>query len=77
MAAMRIWRHLAERRRSGQEHQIDAQVPHRRPNSLAVRCPACPEVDFNIEHKDLMKAEVTDTYVHPPASWAEQWFIYS
>lgn len=46
---MRLWRYLAIRRRSGQEHQIDNVLKHRRPNSLTVRCPACPEVGLNIE----------------------------
>lgn len=58
---MRIWRHLAERRRSGQEHGIDNQVPHRRPSSLAVRCPACPEIGFNVEHDHLADAQETAT----------------
>lgn len=53
MAIMRIWRYLAERRRSGQEHGIDSEVPHRRPNSLAVRCPACPEIGFNVSPEEL------------------------
>lgn len=58
---MRLWRHLAERRRSGQEHGIDSEVSHRRPNSLAVRCPACPEVGFNVNHVNVNDAEETDT----------------
>lgn len=61
MTVMRLWRHLAERRRSGQEHGIDSQVPHRRPNSLAVRCPACPEVGFNVDPTELKDAKETDT----------------
>lgn len=63
MVVMRIWRHLAERRRSGQEHNIDSQLPHRCPHSLAVRCPACPEVNFNVDAKELKNALDTDTYV--------------
>ncbi|KAJ3576610.1 hypothetical protein NP233_g319 [Leucocoprinus birnbaumii] len=47
--AMRLWRTLALRRRSGQEHNIDLVLPHRRFGSLAVRCFACPEVGFNVE----------------------------
>lgn len=65
MAVMRVWRHLAECRRSGQEHEIDTEVPYRRPNSVAVRrCPACSEIGFNVDLEDLRKAPVTDTYVH-------------
>lgn len=60
MAVMRVWRHLAERGRSGQEHGIDSEVPYRRCNSLAVRCPACPEVGFNIEPEELAAAEETE-----------------
>ncbi|KAG6848173.1 hypothetical protein H0H93_002703 [Arthromyces matolae] len=34
-------------------HRIDQHFQHRRPGSLAVRCPACPEIGFNIE-KDVI-----------------------
>lgn len=67
MTVMRVWRHLAERRRSGQEHGIDAQVPHRRPNSLAVRCPVCPEIGFNVSVSELKAAREKDTYA--PLYW--------
>ncbi len=61
MVVMRIWRHLAERRRSGQDHDIDSEVPFRRHKSLAVRCPACPEVGFNVDPKALEKVPETAT----------------
>ncbi len=63
MPVMRIWRHLAERRRSGQEHGIDSEVPTRRPNSLAIRCPACPEIGFNTSPEQLARAPEADAYV--------------
>lgn len=63
MAVIRIWHHLAERRRSGQEHGIDKEVPHRRRHSLAVRCPACPEIGFNTCPVELKNAPATDMYV--------------
>ncbi|KAJ6524116.1 hypothetical protein DFH09DRAFT_937449 [Mycena vulgaris] len=44
--AYRIWRYLALQRRTGQAQGIDKHVPHRRPGSLTLRCPACPEVCF-------------------------------
>ncbi|KAJ3567379.1 hypothetical protein NP233_g6404 [Leucocoprinus birnbaumii] len=47
--AMRLWCTLALRRRSGQEHNIDLVLTHRRFGSLAVRCFTCPEVGFNVE----------------------------
>jgi hypothetical protein len=53
MTVMRVWRHLAQRRRSGQEHGIDEEMPFRRPNSLAIRCPACPEIGLNITKEEL------------------------
>ncbi|KAJ7857401.1 hypothetical protein B0H13DRAFT_1902265 [Mycena leptocephala] len=53
--AYRIWRYLALQRRTGQAHGIDHLIPHRRPGSLTVRCPACPEVGFNIS-PETMKA---------------------
>ncbi len=61
MVVMRIWRHLFERRRSGQEYNIDSEVPCRRQNSLAVRCPACPEVGFNVNPEELRKAPESAT----------------
>ncbi|KAF7288964.1 hypothetical protein MIND_01413000 [Mycena indigotica] len=47
--ACRLWRYLALERRTGQAHNFDVHVPHRRLQSLALRCPACPEVGFNID----------------------------
>ncbi|KAJ7602837.1 hypothetical protein DFH06DRAFT_986580 [Mycena polygramma] len=49
LRVIRVWRHLAMRRRSGQALGIDQVITNRRPNSLAVRCPACPEVGFNVD----------------------------
>ncbi|KAJ7723265.1 hypothetical protein B0H16DRAFT_1737330 [Mycena metata] len=48
---VRVWRNIVMRRRAGQTLtlNIDHIIVNRRPNSLAVRCPACPEVDFNVE----------------------------
>lgn len=63
MTVMRIWRHITQRRRSGQEHGIDKLVPHRRPNTLAIRCPACPEVGFNLSVDTLANALVIETWV--------------
>ncbi|KAJ7715353.1 hypothetical protein B0H16DRAFT_1339969, partial [Mycena metata] len=51
--ACRLWRFLALQRRSGQAHNIDVFVPHRRPGSLTIRCPACPEVGFNISEETM------------------------
>ena len=44
----RVWTHLATVRRRGQAHGIDEVIPGRRKNSLAIRCPACPEIGFNV-----------------------------
>ncbi|TFK58036.1 hypothetical protein BDN72DRAFT_782600, partial [Pluteus cervinus] len=46
--ALRLWRTLTSTRRSGQAHHISPFLPSRLPNSLAVRCAACPEIDFNV-----------------------------
>ncbi|KAF7293990.1 hypothetical protein MKEN_01462800 [Mycena kentingensis (nom. inval.)] len=51
--AFRYWRYLATERRSGQAHNIDVYVPHRLAGSLAVRCPACPEVGYNITKQEV------------------------
>jgi len=57
----RVWRHLATLRRSGQAHGIDGLLRHRRPNSLAVRCPACPEAGFNVENAEIQAASEDET----------------
>ncbi|KAJ6607491.1 hypothetical protein B0H10DRAFT_2227795 [Mycena sp. CBHHK59/15] len=54
--AYRIWRSLALERRTGQAHGIDELVPHRRPGSLTVRCPVCPEPGFNISEETIRNA---------------------
>ncbi|KAF7307959.1 hypothetical protein MKEN_01157100 [Mycena kentingensis (nom. inval.)] len=51
--AFRYWRYLATERRSGQAHNIDVYVPHRLAGSLAVCCPACPEVGYNITKAEI------------------------
>jgi hypothetical protein len=43
----RVWIHLAASRRRGQVHDIDDIMQGRRKDSLAIHCPACPEVDVN------------------------------
>ncbi|KAJ7504835.1 hypothetical protein B0H11DRAFT_2343124 [Mycena galericulata] len=58
--AYRIWRYLALERRTGQAHGIDQYVPHRRPGSLTLRCPACPEVGFNISVEEMNAALDTE-----------------
>ncbi|KAF7367681.1 hypothetical protein MSAN_00831800 [Mycena sanguinolenta] len=58
----RIWRYLALQRRTGQAHGIDAHLPHRRAGSLAIRCPACPEVGFNITEEILAAADESEKH---------------
>ncbi|TFK61665.1 hypothetical protein BDN72DRAFT_872706 [Pluteus cervinus] len=60
--ADRVWRYLALVRRSGQAHGIDDHLTHRRPNSLAVRCPACPEPGFNLDQTVLDLAKPSDMH---------------
>lgn len=48
LVVMRLWRYLALARWSGQAHAIDNILKHRRKGSLAVWCPACPEIGFNV-----------------------------
>ncbi|KAJ7466564.1 hypothetical protein B0H11DRAFT_1733162 [Mycena galericulata] len=55
--SFRIWRYLALQRRTGQAHGIDQYVPDRQPGSLTVRCPACPEVGYNITEESMKAAE--------------------
>jgi hypothetical protein len=55
---------LAVRRRSGQEHGIDDELPGRRPCSLAVRCPACPEIGINVDKETIEIASESEAYVN-------------
>ncbi|KAK0429521.1 hypothetical protein EV421DRAFT_1658863, partial [Armillaria borealis] len=43
MQASHIHRHLQMVRRSGQAHNIDKYIQHRRKNCIAIHCPTCPE----------------------------------
>ncbi|KAF9439813.1 hypothetical protein P691DRAFT_611824, partial [Macrolepiota fuliginosa MF-IS2] len=45
--------HVAPLILSGQHHNIDSILTHRCPGSLAVRCPSCPEIGFNINPEFL------------------------
>lgn len=49
----RVWRYLTSVRQSGQAHNIDSILTHRNPGSLAVCCPACPEIGFNVSQEFL------------------------
>lgn len=49
----RVWNHIAQVRRSGQCHNFDDALPHCRKGSVTVRCPARPEVHFNIDLETL------------------------
>ncbi|KAF9012936.1 hypothetical protein BDZ89DRAFT_963373, partial [Hymenopellis radicata] len=55
--AARVMRKLASRRRSGQEHGIDKYITHRRPGSMSIFCPACPQPGFNIDLEVLAAAK--------------------
>jgi hypothetical protein len=37
------------RKRSGQLHGIDRLLGHRQKGSVILRCPACPEANFNMD----------------------------
>ncbi|TFK59869.1 hypothetical protein BDN72DRAFT_745195, partial [Pluteus cervinus] len=60
---LRVWRFKTTVRRSGQAHNIDDLLPLRKQHSLGVRCPACPEVGFNVEKKTIDEAPESDWFV--------------
>ncbi|KAJ7230076.1 hypothetical protein GGX14DRAFT_344027 [Mycena pura] len=62
LLACRIWRALALQRRTGQAHGFDAYVPNRRARSLVLRCPACPEVGFNMTSAQMEAAEENEKH---------------
>ena len=43
-------------RQSGQAHGIDTIITTRRPLSLTIRCPACPEVGENVDREKMEMA---------------------
>ncbi|KAJ3569745.1 hypothetical protein NP233_g4852 [Leucocoprinus birnbaumii] len=51
---MRLWRPLKMQHQSGQFFEINKVLDHRRPGSMAVRCPACPEPGLNIEESEMV-----------------------
>ncbi|KAJ3561045.1 hypothetical protein NP233_g10438 [Leucocoprinus birnbaumii] len=53
MLVMRFWRVLALLRHAGVEHKIELILDHRRSGSIAVWCPACPEIGFNLDPEVL------------------------
>lgn len=67
LMVMRFWRHLSLRRWAGQEHGIDTVLTHRRPKTLAVYCPACPEVGVNVDEAEIRLVYETKTYAIRPS----------
>ncbi|KAF8233889.1 hypothetical protein L208DRAFT_1264885, partial [Tricholoma matsutake] len=73
-----IWSHLATQRRTGQAHGIDEILTHHRPGSLTLRCPSCPEVDFNIDQKIMDEAQENEMhkytlYLSMDSNFCLQW----
>ncbi|KAJ7453629.1 hypothetical protein B0H11DRAFT_1740870 [Mycena galericulata] len=62
MRVVRVWRHMAMRRRSGQAQNIDSVITNRRQKSLVVRCPACPEVGFNVDKATIDAASENEKH---------------
>ncbi|KAF8143056.1 hypothetical protein K438DRAFT_2111109 [Mycena galopus ATCC 62051] len=60
--ACRIWRYLTLQRHTGQAHGIDELVPHWCAASLAVQCPACPEVGFNMSCEEMANTTEEERY---------------
>ena len=59
----RVWIHLSVLRRRGQVFDIDDIMQGRRKASLAIRCPACPEVHINVDVETIKKAQESEAYV--------------
>jgi hypothetical protein len=53
----RVWIHLSGLRRRGQAHNIDNIIKGRRKRSLAIPCPACPEVHVNVDLEAIEQAK--------------------
>jgi len=61
----RVWMHLSTLRRHGQTHGSDKVIPIWG-NSLAIRCPACPQVNFNVNLETITQASEDEMYVTEP-----------
>lgn len=53
----RVWIHLSGLRRRGQAFNIDDLLKGRREHSLAIPCPACPEVHVNVDLEMIEQAK--------------------
>ena len=53
----RVWTHLSGLRRRGQSYDIDDFLKGRRKHSLAIPCPACPEVHINVDLEAIEQAK--------------------
>ena len=57
----RVWIHLSTLRRRGQAHGFN--VIQLWKNSLALRCPACPQVHLNVDLETIIQAPEDEAYV--------------
>jgi hypothetical protein len=58
----RVWIHLSTLRRRGQADGSNPVIQLWK-DSLAIRCPACPQVHFNVDLETIIQAPEDDTYV--------------
>jgi hypothetical protein len=58
----RVWIHLSTLRRWGQADGSNPVIQLWK-DSLAIRCPACPQVHFNVDLETIIQAPEDDTYV--------------
>jgi hypothetical protein len=58
----RVWIHLSTLRRRGQAHGFHKVIPLLG-DSLAISCPACPQVHFNVDLETITKALGDEVYV--------------
>jgi hypothetical protein len=60
--AFRVWIHLSTLRRRGQVHGSNGVIQLWK-DSLAIRCPACPQVHFNVDLETIIQALENEAYV--------------
>ena len=58
----RVWIHLSTLRRRGQAQGSD-KVIQLWGDSLAIRCPACPQAHFNVDLETIVQAPEGEAYV--------------
>lgn len=65
LRAIRIWRHVQARKRSGQALGLGKVLPPPYEATISVLCPACPQPGLNITKADIIEHRDKPFVIHP------------